>query len=202
MGSVYSIEELQALTTVAHSNGLSVHMDGARLFHAAAALHTDLKALTTEVGVDVLSLGLGKNGGLGFGDAVVFLNPELVPDHFRNLRRQAGHDISKTRYHAPQWVVMLADGLGLQLAQHANAMMGRLAGQVEDVPHLAITNKPVETNCLFTVFDAKDLEKLQEKYEVPLRGDPEKREVRFMTSYVTTPEETDQLAKDMKDLRK
>jgi threonine aldolase len=198
-GTLYHVEEIRSLLEVAHQHGLLVHMDGARIFHAAAALETDLRTFTTDVGVDVLSIGLGKNGGLGFGDAVAFLNPALAAG-FAYRRRQADQAISKMRYLAPQWLVMLENDFGIALAAHANAMMRRLARQVADLPVIHITNEPIETNCLLAILEPEHLEPLGKKYSMTCRGGPQKNEVRLMTSYATTGSELDQLVQDIKHL--
>lgn len=198
-GTVYTVDEVRSLVEVAHQHGLLVHMDGARIFHAAAALQTELRTFTTEVGVDVVTVGLGKNGGLGVGEAVVFLQPHLA-DHFAHRRRQAGQVASKTRYLAPQWIVMLTNHFGIDLASHANAMMCRMARQLEAVPSVEITNKPIETNCLLLVFKAEQIKVLAEKYLLPRRGNPRLNEVRLMTSYLTTDADIDQLVQDIKSL--
>lgn len=196
-GTVYTIDEVRSIVEVAHQHGLLVHMDGARIFHAAAALQTELSTFTTEVGVDVVTVGLGKNGGLGVGEAVVFLQPHLA-DHFAHRQRQAGQVVCKTRYLAPQWIVMLINQFGIDLASHANAMMRRLARQLEAVPSVEITNKPIETNCLLLVFKARQFKVLAEKYLLLRRGNPRLNEVRLMTSYLTTEADVDQLVQDIK----
>src|SRR5262249_58191327 len=87
-GTVYTVDELRALGTVAHELGLRVHIDGARFANAVAALGVAPKALTWEVGVDVLCFGGTKNG-MAFGDAVVFFDRALA-EGFEYVRKQAG----------------------------------------------------------------------------------------------------------------
>ncbi|MGO1885236.1 MAG: threonine aldolase family protein, partial [Citricoccus sp.] len=77
LGTVYTPEEIRAITEHAHGLGMSVYLDGARLANAAAALGTDLRSFTTDAGVDVVSFGGTKNGALG-AEMVVVLNPEAV----------------------------------------------------------------------------------------------------------------------------
>lgn len=92
-GTVYTPEEIRALATFAHERGLYLHMDGARLANAAAHLDVPLRALTTDVGVDVLSFGGTKNG-LMYGEAVVFFAEQLA-HNFNYLRKQGLHLASK-----------------------------------------------------------------------------------------------------------
>ena len=77
LGTVYTVQETRALADLAHAHGLVLHMDGARLSNAAAALERPLSALTADVGVDILSFGGTKNGLLG-AEAVVIVNAELA----------------------------------------------------------------------------------------------------------------------------
>ena len=102
-----------------------LHVDGARLANAAAALDLPLRALTTDAGVDVLSFGGTKNGLL-LGDAVVFLRPELARD-FLFIRKQSMQLASKMRFLAAQFDALLGGDLWRRNASHANAMARRLA---------------------------------------------------------------------------
>ncbi len=95
-GTVYSPDEIRALADHAHARGMVLHMDGSRLGNAAAHLSTSLAAITSDAGVDVLSLGGTKNGLLG-AEAVLALNPRAVPGlkYLRKLNMQLG---SKMRF--------------------------------------------------------------------------------------------------------
>ena len=101
LGTVYTLEELRALVELAHARGLLVHVDGARLSNAAAALDVPLRALTTDLGVDLCPSAGTKNGLLG-GEAVVLLNPELA-EGFQYLRKQSLQLASKMRFLAAQF---------------------------------------------------------------------------------------------------
>ena len=130
-GTLYTPDEIAALADVAHHHGLLLHLDGARLANAAAALGGDVRRSRSDVGVDVLTFGGTKNGML-YGEAVVFLDPELgqrVPF----LRKQAMQLPSKMRFVAAQFEALLADDLWLRNATHANAMAQLLAERVADV---------------------------------------------------------------------
>ena len=87
LGTCYTVDELAAICSHAHSLGLFVHLDGARISNAAATLGLPLRAFTTDVGVDVLSFGGTKNG-LMFGEAVVVLNPDAVVRRRRTCARR------------------------------------------------------------------------------------------------------------------
>src|SRR4051794_2373644 len=100
-GTVYSVDELRAITAVAHEHGLRVHLDGARLANALVALDVDVRAITVDAGVDVVSFGGTKNG-LMYGEAVVFVDPALA-EHAHFVRKQAMQLPSKMRYVAAQF---------------------------------------------------------------------------------------------------
>ena len=146
MGTVYTPAELRALTATARELGLRVHLDGARLANAVAALGVAPGEITGEAGVDVLSFGLTKNG-LAVGEAVVFFDPELARD-FGYRRKQAGQLASKLRFLSAPWVGMLEDGAWLRHAAHANSMAARLAAGLRPLAAVEIAF-PVQTNVVF-----------------------------------------------------
>ena len=157
-------------------------MDGARLSNAAAALGLPLRALTTDVGVDVVSFGGTKNGLLG-AEAVVILNAELA-EGFNYLRKQTLQLASKMRFLAAQFDALLSDELWLRCARQANAMAGRLARAVSAVPGVRIT-RPVETNVVFATIAPQATAALQERFAFYV-WDEHTSEVRWMCSWDTT----------------
>ena len=120
LGTLYTVDELAALADQAHANGMLLHVDGARLANAAAALDVPLRAITTDVGADVVSFG-GTKAGLIFGEAVVFLRAGLG-DGALYLRKQSMQLASKMRFVAAQFEALLEDDLWRRVAAHANAM--------------------------------------------------------------------------------
>lgn len=179
LGTVYSVEELKALTEFAHSNKLLVHMDGARIANAAASLNCSLKEITVDVGIDVLSFGGTKNG-LMFGEAVIFFNRELAQD-YKYIRKQGMQLASKMRYIAVQFEALLTDNLWLRNAKQANAMAKLLASKIKDIHGIEIT-QPVESNGVFVSMPAELAEQLMQKYFFyPWNVD--KGEYRWMTSF-------------------
>jgi threonine aldolase len=190
LGTRYSPYELQALAHFAHEHGLLLHVDGARLANAAAALELPLRAITTDVAVDVVSFGGTKNGLL-LGEAVVFLAPGL-DDGFTYLRKQTLQLASKGRFLAAQFVALLEGDLWLRSAAHANAMAERLAAAVLDVPGVRIT-QPVQANGVFALMPRAATRQLQRDWRFYV-WDEETGEVRWMCSWDTTPEEVDAFA--------
>lgn len=124
VGTAYTVEELLALGKWCKAHNFYLHMDGARLANAAAEANTSLAAMTTDVGVDVLSFGGAKNG-LMFGEAVVFLNQSLGHE-FGYIQKQSLQLGSKMRFIAAQFMAYLTDDLWRACANHANRMAKRL----------------------------------------------------------------------------
>lgn len=129
-GSIYTGAEVRALADMAHARGMSVHMDGARFANAVVASGESAAALTCDAGVDALSFGFVKNGGMN-AEALVFFDPAHA-EEARRRRKRAGHLLSKGRYLAAQLLVMLEEDRWLECARAANvaaAMLATAAGE-------------------------------------------------------------------------
>ena len=124
-GTVYSIEEIEAIATVAHSHNLSMHMDGARFANALVTLGCSPAETTWKAGIDVLSFGGTKNGAWA-AEAVVFFDPARAAE-MKWRRKRAGQTLSKGRLIGAQFEGLLADGHWLDLARYAHALAQRLA---------------------------------------------------------------------------
>jgi threonine aldolase len=194
LGTVYTLEETRAIAEAAHRHGMYLHVDGARLANAAAALDGSLAALTTEAGVDVVSFGGTKNG-LVFGEAVIFCNPELGAS-FPFTRKQLGQLASKMRFVSAQFEALLSGELWLQSARHANAMAARLAAAVGEIERVEITH-PVEANAVFARLPRPAIDRLLAElpgdhpfYVWDDAGD----EVRWMCAWDTTEADVDEFS--------
>ncbi len=161
VGTCYTPDELGAICETAHALGLRVHVDGARIANAAAHLGLPLAAFTTDVGVDVVSLGGTKNGALA-AEAVVVLDPAAV-DGLRYLRKTGMQLSSKMRFVSAQLLALLDGDLWLRSARHANAMAARLAGALAQVPGVEIA-LPVEANAVFAVLPPGVADRVREDY--------------------------------------
>ena len=190
LGTVYSPDEVAAIAELVHAHGLMLHMDGARLCNAAAALHTALAGASTALGVDVLSFGGTKNGLLG-AEAVVFTEPGLA-DGFEYLRKQSLQLASKMRFLAAQFEALLEDELWRSLAEHANQMAARLAAAIDQVPGVTIT-RPVQANAIFATLPEQSVAPLLEQFDFYV-WDERRSEVRLMCAWDTTAEDIDRLA--------
>jgi threonine aldolase len=146
VGTVYSMDEIRALTSVARRFGLKVHMDGARFANAVATLGCRPADLAWRSGVDVLSFGATKNG-LAVGEAVVFFDTSLA-DAFAWRVKQTGQLASKMRFVAAPWCALVEGDVWLKNARHSNAMAKRLADRLTAIPGMRILH-PVEANAVF-----------------------------------------------------
>ena len=187
-GTLYRPEELRELADFAHQNGMLLHVDGARLTNAAAALDTGLGALITDVGVDLLSLGGTKCGLLG-AEAVVLLWPESA-ERAGFYQKQCMQLPSKMRFIAAQLEALFAGDLWRRLAEHANAMARRLADAVRGEVEPAY---PVETNAVFARLTEAATTALRERF-VFGKWPREPGMVRWMTAWDTRPEDVDAFA--------
>lgn len=182
LGTCYTPEEVRAICDHAHSLGMKVHMDGARLANAAAHLGVPVREFTSDAGVDVLSFGGTKNGII-FGEAIVALNPEAADGliYLRKLNMQLS---SKMRFISAQLLALLSDDLWLKSAGHANAMAAKLRAAVELLPQVQCT-QATESNGVFAILPEGVAERLREKFRF-YDWDEAAREVRWMCSFDTS----------------
>lgn len=190
MGTLYSVDELGAVVEAAHGAGFVVHVDGARIANAAAALDVDLRTMLVDTGVDLMTFGGTKNGMM-YGEAVVFLRPELATNA-RFVRKQAGQLPSKMRYVAAQFEALLTDDLWLRNARHANEMATRLATAVERIPGVDLLGRPL-VNGVFARVPAAAVRPLQE-WSFFWVWDAAESVVRWMCSFDTSPDDVDAFA--------
>lgn len=184
-GTCYTPAEIQAITSHAHSLGLLVHLDGARIANAAAHLGLPMRAFTTDVGIDAVSFGGTKNGAMG-AEAVIVLNPELAAA-MPYLRKTAMQLASKMRFISAQLLALLTDDLFLRNARHANAMAQALADGVSDISGIT-TTQPVQANAVFATMPGDAIKRAQQESRFYV-WDHTRNEVRWMCSWDTSPED-------------
>lgn len=187
LGTVYSLDEIRAITETAHRLNMFVHLDGARIANAAAALGVTLKEMTTDLDVDVVSFGGTKNGAMG-AEAVVVLNPSAMPG-YPFVRKSAMQLASKMRFISAQLIALLENDLWLRNASHANSMAKRLEAGVEKIPGVVLPRK-VEANAVFPILPAAVTEALQENFKFYVWNQAT-GEVRWMCSWDTTEQDVD-----------
>jgi len=195
-GTVYTVDELKRLAAFCHERDLRLHMDGARLSNAAAALDVDLAAVSSEAGVDVLSFGGTKSGLMG-AEAVLFFDASLLPAA-SFYRKQGMQLASKMRFVAVQFEALLSNDLWRRNARQANAMASRLADAVGGIDGVELV-MPVETNGVFARLSPAHIARLQET-EVFGVWDSRESIVRWMTSFDTTEAEVDSFAERIGDV--
>jgi threonine aldolase len=155
-GCAYSPDETRAIGGLCAANGWGLHVDGARFANAVAFLDVPPADLTWRAGVDILSFGFVKNGGMN-AEALVFFKPDQAAD-FAARRKRAGHLQSKGRFAAAQLIAMLRDDLWLKNARQANwgaAQLGK-AGR-------AFLAHPVEANEVFLNITPDQAQKLRQQ---------------------------------------
>ena len=195
LGTLYTLDEIKAIAEFAHQHNMILHMDGARICNAAAAMDLPFHAFTRDAGVDILSFGGAKNG-LMYGEAVVFFNPQMA-ENFEFIRKQGAQLASKMRFIAAQFTALLSGDLWLQNARNANRMAGLLAEQVSVLPGVHLAQK-VQANAVFASIPQAVIPALLEDYFFYPGEEP--GEVRWMASYDTTEKDVDQLVKTLRQL--
>jgi len=202
VGSVYKLDEIDALSGIAKAHGLPLHMDGARFANALVALETTPAEMTWKRGVDILSFGGTKNG-CWCAEAIVFFDPAMAKD-LPFIRKRTAQLFSKSRFIAAQFEAYLKDGLWLELAGHANAMADRLR------EGLAASNSarlawPTQSNEIFAIVQKEEAalaeenggkfyDWLQPRNMHETVGDDEML-IRLVTSFATVPDDVDAFLK-------
>ena len=184
-GAIY----LSQCTELAHAYGMYVHMDGARLANACAALGLTFKELTVDCGIDILSFGGTKNG-LMIGESVIIFHPDLKKEA-RFVRKQSAQLASKLRYLSCQFTAYLKDDLWLKNARHANQMALLLRDGLKELPEVWFTQE-VESNQLFLTMPRRVIDKLLQSYFFYF-WDEAADEIRLVTSFDTTEEDIREL---------
>lgn len=187
LGTIYTVEEVKAISELLHSYNMYLHMDGARLANACAYLNCSMKEITVDAGVDILSFGGTKNGMM-MGEAVISFRPE-VTENLAYIRKQSAQLASKLRYMSAQFLPYLENNLWLENALHANKCALKLAEAMSKFDEIKFTQK-IESNQLFFILPADVLAKLQEKYFFYVWNDA-RNEARLVTSWDTTDEDID-----------
>lgn len=195
-GTVYTAEEIKAISVVAKKHNLFFHMDGSRISNAAVSLNKDFRSFTRDAGVDILSFGGTKNGMM-FGEAVLIFNPDLAKDFY--YRRKQGMQLhSKMRFISAQFEAMLSNDLWKRNASHSNAMAKKLEKGLSTIPQVTITQS-VDGNGVFAKFPKEIIPALQKEIFFYVWNE-RTSEVRLMCSFDTKEEEIDRFISAIKKL--
>jgi threonine aldolase len=190
VGTVYKPQEIKALAKFAHDREMFLHVDGARIANAAAALGLNLRQATCDLGVDVLSFGGTKNGAMG-AEAVLFFNKSVGAD-FRFQRKQGMQLSSKMRFISAQFDALLTDELWLRNAQHSNRMAKLLERELKKIPQVKIAY-PVEANGVFAIIPRRAIQKILLRYFFYMWDEPQSM-ARWMCSFDTTEDDVREFA--------
>jgi threonine aldolase len=201
LGTVYTPDEIKALTTIAKANGMKCHLDGARFANALVALGCTPAEMTWKAGIDVLSFGGTKNGGMML-EAVVFFNEQLAAD-FLYRRKRAGQLLSKGRYLSAQMLAYLHDDVWLPNASRANRLAQTLSQGLQKSNRVRLSN-PTQANEVFAVMPRKTFDAVTEQgahfYEWPVEGlNKDEVHCRLVLSFATPEKDVEQFLKLMRD---
>ncbi|QKJ18435.1 threonine aldolase family protein [Microbacterium hominis] len=193
LGTLYTVDEIRAIADHVHARGMRLHLDGARIANAAAALDLPLRAFTRDAGVDVMSFGGTKNGAM-LGEAVVVLDP-AASEGLLFLRKLNMQLSSKMRFVSAQLVALLEGDLWLRNARHSNAMAQRLRHGVEagladgSIRGVGFT-QPTQANGVFATLPDGVADRLRSSFRF-YDWDAARNEVRWMCSFDTSENDID-----------
>src|SRR3954452_14495540 len=193
LGTLYTPAEVKAIADWAHANGMALHLDGARIWNAAAALGVPFRAFTADAGVDILSFGGTKNGLLG-AEAVVVIDPDRV-DGMVYLRKTSMQLASKMRFMSAQLLSLFEGGLGLRSAGQSNAMAARLRSSLEagiadgSISGLSFS-QPTQANAVFASLANDAADRIRERVRF-YDWDRARGQVRWMCAFDTTEDDVD-----------
>lgn len=194
IGTVYSLDEIEAISVTAKAHGLPLHMDGARFANALVSLGTTPAQMTWKRGVDIVSFGGTKNG-CWCAEAIVVMDPAKARD-MPYIRKRSAQLFSKSRFIAAQFDAYLRDDLWLNTARHSNAMAQELAQVFQSSPNARLGWSP-DANEVFPVIRKNVAARLEQAgvnfyswnppADLTLEADEEL--FRFVTSFATTKED-------------
>jgi threonine aldolase len=193
-GAIYTPQEIATLAKIAHEHDMAVHVDGARFANALVAQSVDAADLTWKAGVDVLSFGVIKNGGMN-AEAVVFFDPARVAD-FEFRRKRAGQLLCKGRYAAVQLLAYLESGMWQHNALRANRLAARIAAAAPQW-----LSEPLATNQVFMKLGAERIVALSKDFGFYPWGPAGSGEARFVCSWDTPDEDVDALCAALAKLK-
>lgn len=185
VGTCYTLDEIKQITAWAHSQNMTVHMDGSRIANAVYSLKTTFKQMTTDSGIDVVSFGGTKNGFM-MGEAIVVLNPNLGED-LKYIRKQSAQLPSKTRFIAAQFTTYFETELYQKISEHACEQAENLYQKLQKIKAVT-TTYPRQSNAVFALIPQNWIKTLREKYFFYV-WDEKTFECRLMTSWDTTEKE-------------
>ena len=200
LGTIYSLAELEQISTVCHRNGLYLFLDGARLGYGLTAKGNDVTLSDLARLCDVFYIGGTKVGAL-FGEAVVFSNLDAAED-FRYMIKQHGAMLAKGRLLGVQFSALMENDTYFTISKHANQLADKIRATIDELGYTYLV--PGVTNQIFAVFPDVLLDELAKEFTFSEqeRIDDTHRAVRFCTSWATTESNVDALCNALKRLSK
>jgi threonine aldolase len=185
VGTLYTLNELQALRELCSKESLFLNIDACRIYNAAAHMHVKLHEIIDAAKPDIISLGGTKNG-LAFAEAVVIFNEDLY-EGSDYLQKQTLQLLSKMRYLSAQYIPFFKDDLWHHLASHANKKAQEIVSILKSIPQITI-NHPVETNQIFFSIPPTWIPLIQKTISCYV-WDESINEIRFIASWNTSDED-------------
>ena len=198
LGTLYSLEELTAISRVSHAHGLKLYIDGARLAYALASSENTVSLKDLAKLCDVFYIGGTKCGAL-FGEAVVIPDPSLIP-HFFTIIKQHGALLAKGRIHGIQFDELFRDDLYRKIGASAVRQADQIRQVLNESGYRQMLINP--TNQIFVSLENSRMKKLSEQLEFSFweQSDENHTVIRLVTSWATKQEDTDQLIQILKSL--
>lgn len=198
LGTLYSLEELAAISRVSHAHGLKLYIDGARLAYALASSENTVSLKDLAKLCDVFYIGGTKCGAL-FGEAVVIPDPSLIP-HFFTIIKQHGALLAKGRIHGIQFDELFRDDLYRKIGASAVRQADQIRQVLNESGYRQMLINP--TNQIFVSLENSRMKKLSEQVEFSFweQSDENHTVIRLVTSWATKQEDTDQLIQILKSL--
>ena len=191
VGTVYSLDQLEALSSVCREYGLPLFIDGARMGYGLASEGCDVTLEDIARLADVFYIGGTKQGAL-FGEAVVITNDALKKD-FRYMIKLNGGMLAKGRLLGIQFLTLFEDGLYMELAHHAVKQAMRIRDAFAAKGYDFLVTSP--SNQQFPILPNDVMERLSADFmfSVWQKTDDSHTAVRFCTSWATKSESVDAL---------
>ena len=195
-GTVYQLDEIQAISKVAHEHKMSVHMDGARFANALVSLDVSPAEMTWKSGVDVLTLGGTKNGCLA-AEAIVFFKPEMV-GNFPYLHKRSGQLLSKMRFISSQLEAYISNDVWTSNAKHANAIAKILSEGLSSFSFIELAY-PTQSNEVFVHLPRNLIEYLNTAGYTINEEELDGKAARFVTAWNSELKDVEHLLKNIKN---
>lgn len=199
LGTIYSKEELEAISSVCRAHHLFLFVDGARLGYGLAAADNNVTLSDLATLTDVFYIGGTKQGAL-FGEAVVISHPDLQQD-FRYFIKQKGGMLAKGRLLGLQFLTLFEEDLYMKLSAHADRLADKLRDAIRQAGYPFLVES--RTNQIFPIMPDSVLAELGQKYVYSYdhRIDETHSAVRFCTSWATNEKAVDTLIRDFQAIK-